>query len=252
MQRSEELRIVAIVQARMGSKRLPGKVLADIEGQPMLARVVERSSRAGTLHEVVVATTLEGEDDSVAALCHDRSYPFSRGHPTDVLDRYLRAAQAHSADVIVRITGDCPLIDAEVIDMTVAALMADPGQVDYASNRIEPTFPIGLDVEVMTIEALKRAEREGQELHQREHVTPYFYENPDKFNIVSVTSGADHGRLRWTVDTEEDLKFVRAIYSRFDGSSVFGWKDVLSLLGKEPDLSSINAHVRQKSYREVG
>lgn len=235
----------------MASVRLPGKVLADIQGQPMLARVVERSRSAKSLDEVVVATTVDHADDPIADLCLERLYPLSRGHQTDVLDRYVRTAAAHAAEVVVRITGDCPLIDADVIDMTVGAFMEAPSRVDYASNRIERTFPIGLDVEVMTMEALRRAEREGQALRQREHVTPYIYENPDKFNIVSVTSGAEHGKLRWTVDAEEDLTFVREIYSRFDGRTDFGWKQVLSLLEREPDLRSINAHVRQKSYREV-
>jgi spore coat polysaccharide biosynthesis protein SpsF len=236
----------------MGSERLPGKVLADIEGRPMLCHVVERSRRAELLNEVVVATTLEAEDDAIAELCLEREYPFSRGHPNDVLDRYLRTAQAHSAEVIVRITGDCPLMDPEIIEDTVIAFLGETNRPDYASNRLERNLPIGLDVEVASFGALERAAAEAKEPHQREHVTPYFYENPDKFKIISVLSGLDLGNLRWTVDTQEDLIFVRQVYQRLGASGDFGWREVLALIEREPELPLINAHIAQKNYREAG
>jgi len=246
-----DLRTVSIIQARMGSTRLPGKVLVDIEGEPMLVRVVERAKRAETLQTVVVATTVEPQDDVVAALCVERGYQYERGHPTDVLTRYLNVTHKYRADVIVRLTGDCPLIDPEVIDYTVTLFLNSEPRVDYASNRIIRTYPIGLDVEVMTMGALERAGLEAKELYQREHVTPYLYEEPGRFRVVSVESGGDYGRLRWTVDTAEDLAFVREIYARFNGQDNFGWRDVLALLEKEPELIAINTHVRQKGLREA-
>lgn len=244
--------VVAVIQARMGSTRLPGKVLADIEGQPMLARVVERARRARNVERTVVATTTDPADEPVVALCAARGYEFTRGHPTDVLDRYLQAARETAAQVVVRITADCPLIDPEVVDRTVEAFLAAWPEVDYASNRIVRTYPIGLDVEVVRREALERAAVEAREPYHREHVTPYFYEAPGRFRVVSVEAGGDYGRLRWTVDTPEDLAFVREVYRRFGGRDDFGWREVLDLLAREPDLIAINAHVRQKGYREVG
>ncbi len=244
--------VVAIIQARMGSTRLPGKVLADIEGQPMLAWVVERARRARKVERTVVATTTDAGDDPVVALCAARGYACTRGHPTDVLDRYLQAAREAGAQVVVRITADCPLIDPEVVDRTVEAFLAAWPGVDYASNRIVRTYPIGLDVEVVRREALERAAVEAREPYQREHVTPYLYESPGRFRVVSVEAEDDYGHLRWTVDTPEDLAFVRQVYRRFGGRADFGWREVLDLLAREPDLIAINAHVRQKGYREVG
>jgi len=250
--RADHSPVIAIVQARMGSTRLPGKVLAHLAGRPMLERVVERARRASTLDEVVVATTVLAEDEPIAVFCAEQGYPCFRGHPSDVLDRYAQAAQARRGRTIVRLTADCPFIDPQVMDRTVTAyLQADP-PVDYASNRLTRTFPIGLDVEVMSIGALTRAWKEADQPYQREHVTPYFYEVPDRFGIASVESGGDFGSYRWTVDTAEDLEFARQIYSRFGGRDDFGWREVLAVLQAEPQLLTLNAHVRQKDFREVG
>lgn len=251
MKGASEQQIFAIIQARMGSQRLPGKVLADIQGEPMIARVVERTRRASCLNGVIVATTIDPTDDEVAALCQARGYAAIRGHATDVLDRYVQAARAHDVDIIVRVTGDCPLIDPAVVDRTVAAFLASDPPADYASNRIVPTYPIGLDVEVFTRQALLRAYAEATVKYQREHVTPYFYESPGRFRVVSVESGGDFGGHRWTVDTPEDLQFVREVFIRMQGREDFGWQDVLHLLDEEPELAQINAHIRQRTYLEA-
>ena len=240
-------RILAIIQARMGSSRLPGKVLADIQGQPMLWRVIERVRVTTTVNDIVVATTTELADDVIASFCGEHGVNFFRGSGSDVLDRYYRTACRYEAQAIVRITSDCPLIDPEIIDQTVRAYSA--AQPDYASNTVARTYPRGLDTEVLTFTALESAWSEARESYQRAHVTPYLYENPSRFRIVSVTGDKDYSSHRWTVDTEQDLEFVRAIYSRGQGKE-FRLRDVLRMIEHEPHLSEINRSVVQKSLLE--
>jgi len=237
----------------MASSRLPGKVLEDIGGQPMLVRVVERVRRARMVHAVGVATTDNPGDDPIAALCAERGYPVYRGSQFDVLDRYYRAAQLFGADVVVRVTADCPVIDPDVIDLTVSALFNE--EVDFAANRLPPpwkrTYPIGLDTEVVRFAGLERAWKEADQKYQREHVMPYFYDQEGRFQIRVVNTDPDHGSLRWTVDTPEDLELLRKIYARFDNRDDFSWLDVLALFQREPDLAAINAGVRHKFGKEV-
>lgn len=257
---------VAIIQARMASSRLPDKVLLDIGGEPMLARVYQRTQRARWVDQVVVATTTDPGDDPITELCAARTYPYVRGSTTDVLDRYYQAARKFDADVIVRITADCPLIDPEVIDVTVAALygrksadldrMSDDRPLrDFAANRLPPpwkrTYPIGLDTEVCTFEALEKAWEEADQPHQREHVMPYLYEEEGRFRVVVVNHEPDLGSLRWTVDTAEDLELVRQLFTRFGNRDDFSWQDVLALFEAEPDLAAINAEVPHKDVFEV-
>jgi spore coat polysaccharide biosynthesis protein SpsF len=242
------VKVVAIVQARMGSTRLPGKVLKEIDGETMLARVVSRLRRATLLDEIVVATTDGAADDAIVAECRRRSIAVFRGDERDVLDRYFRAAQLTKADVVVRITADCPLIDPEVVDKTIQAFL--DGQPDYASNTIVRTYPRGLDTEVMSIRALERAWSLAHQPHEREHVTPYIYEHPAEFKIVPVTAEGDYSHHRWTVDTTDDLEFVRAIYHHLQSNVEFRGPDVLALLESEPELLEINRSVAQKDMRE--
>jgi spore coat polysaccharide biosynthesis protein SpsF len=242
------MRVVAIIQARMGSSRLPRKALRDIGGATMLARVVHRARRASLLSEVVVATTVEPEDEAIVTECDRLGTRVFRGSEDDVLDRFYRAAMTFKAEAVVRITSDCPLIDSSVIDAVVRAFSDETP--DYASNSLTRTYPRGLDVEVMTIEALARAAREATEQYQRAHVTPYIYQRPDLFRLLPITEAADYSDLRWTVDTEEDLKLVRAIYERFGNDDSFGWRDVLALLADEPSLNEMNRDVQQKSLEE--
>lgn len=246
--------IIAIVQARMASTRLPGKVLADIAGQPMLARVVVRAQRSKLIDRLVVATSIESKDDPIVELCEQMEFEYSRGSALDVLDRCFQAARAFEANTIVRLTADCPLIDPDVIDQTIEAFFAAEPPADFATNRLpwERTFPIGLDVEVCTMEALETAWREADEQHQREHVMPFLYEKPDRFRILHVRNDEDYGHMRWTVDTVDDLAFVREIYKRFRSRDDFNWREILELLEKEPELAQINAHVQHKSHLDVG
>jgi spore coat polysaccharide biosynthesis protein SpsF len=240
------MKTVAIVQARMGSTRLPGKVLQDLAGEPMLARVVNRTCRAKTLQEVVIATTTNTVDDVIVKLCEARGWSWFRGSEEDVLDRYYHAAKKYQADFIVRITSDCPLIDPEVIDHVVQEFLERQPEVDYASNTWpRRTFPRGLDTEVMRMDVLERAWREDRNPAWREHVTPYIYRNPDRFRIHNVVSPVDYSAMRWTVDTQEDLAFVRQIYNYF-GHDRFSWREVLKVLEEHPEWVEINRYVQQK------
>ncbi|MCW8138889.1 MAG: glycosyltransferase family protein [Planctomycetota bacterium] len=239
------MRTVAIIQARLGSSRLPGKVLMDIAGRPMLERVVERARRAITLDEVVVATTTEPADEQIVALAADRGWRAYRGSQEDVLDRYVQVARAVAADVVVRITSDCPLIDPGVIDQVVRGRAE--GGADYCSNGLgRRTFPRGLDVEALTREALERADREATRAHEREHVTPYLYERAGRFVLRGVESPDDHSHHRWTVDTPEDLALVRGVYEGLGSDGPASWREVLEVLQRRPELVTLNAHVRQK------
>ncbi len=180
------MKVVAIIQARMGSTRLPGKVLQDLAGEPMLARVVNRAWQAELLDDVVVATTTQSTDDAIAHLCAEHDWLCFRGSEEDVLDRYYRSALAHQADVIVRITSDCPLIEPEIIDRVAQEFLERQPEIDYAYNGLSRrTFPRGLDTEVMRFDVLKRAWHEDLNSTWREHVTPYIYRNPDLFRIHS-------------------------------------------------------------------
>jgi len=263
----------------MGSSRLPGKVLLDIAGQPMLVHVVERTRLAQTVSQVIVATTTDPADDPVAALCAQRGFPCFRGSIFDVLDRYYQAARQYQAMTIVRITADCPLIDPMVVDRTVKAFFgevsasdrllsagADAGDrpqhaehqrfdpFDFAANRLPlpwgRTYPIGLDTEVCSFDGLKTVWEQAAEQHQREHVMPFFYDHLERFRLVLVNHEKDYGYLRWTVDTAEDLELVRQIFANFPHRSDFSWLEVLELFELQPELAGINARVQSKDYRQ--
>jgi spore coat polysaccharide biosynthesis protein SpsF len=244
------LKIVAIVQARMGSTRLPGKVMKDIGGESMLARVVGRLRRARLINEVLIATTDMAADDAIVTECRKCQVPVSRGDEKDVLDRYFRAAQLSKAEIVVRITSDCPLIDPEITDKTIAAFIE--ARPDYASNIMQRTYPRGLDTEVMPVATLEKAWRQARKPYEREHVTPYIYEHPDEFKLVSVTGEQDYSSFRWTVDTPEDLEFVRAVYQKLTPEGAFSWRDVLALLQREPELVELNRSVQQKAVHGAG
>jgi len=211
----------------------------------MVACVMNRTSEAKALDDTIVATTTEPADDIIVDLCKERAWSFFRGSEDDVLDRYYRAALAFKADVIVRITSDCPLIDSEIVDLVISEFSTYYPEVEYVSNTLVRTFPRGLDVEVMSFEALKKAWQEDHNPAWREHVTPYIYRNPEKFKIRNVVNDIDYSFMRWTVDTVEDLTFVRKIYDHFQDES-FKWKDVIQLLELHPDWTEINRYVQQK------
>ncbi|MFC2027887.1 cytidylyltransferase domain-containing protein [Chloroflexota bacterium] len=243
--KSEEVKTVAIIQARMGSTRLPEKVLKDLAGQTVLERVINRAFRAKVLNTVVVATTTKPSDDAIIRLCQEKDWRYFRGSEEDVLDRYYKAALENEADVVVRITSDCPLIEPKIIEQLVAEFMSHYSEVAYVSNTRARTFPLGLDAEVMSFHALERAWNEDDNPAWREHVTPYILRHPEKFRIRDVTAESDYSYMRWTVDTAEDLAFVRKIYDHFPDDT-FSWEDVLRVLEMNPDWLKINQHVQQK------
>jgi spore coat polysaccharide biosynthesis protein SpsF len=242
------MKVVAIVQARMASTRLPGKVLLDLAGRTMLARVVRRVRRAAGIDEVVVATTGALGDEGIVEECRRLKVACFRGSEPDVLDRYYGAAAAHQAGVVVRITADCPLIDPGETGRVIRAFVG--GQPDYASNILHRTYPRGLDTEVISAATLARAWREAGEPYQRTHVTPYIYQHPQRFRLLSVTGEEDLSVHRWTVDSPDDLELVRAIYLRMSGEDTFSWRDLLRLLEDQPWLGELNRHVRQKQLVE--
>jgi spore coat polysaccharide biosynthesis protein SpsF len=236
---------IAIIQARMGSSRLPGKVLMDLGGETVLARVVRRLRHSQQITKIVVATTSAPGDGVIVRECDRLQVSCFRGSERDVLGRYYQAAHENAADTVVRVTSDCPLIDATLVDETVVVFKNQGA--DYASNVFPRTYPRGLDTEVFTVAALDRAWSEAREPHQREHVTPYLYEHPRIFKLASLSGAADYSRYRWTLDTREDLELLHAIYSRFDGRDDFSWQEVLRLMESEPELAELNSRVLQQS-----
>lgn len=244
-------RTVVLVQARVGSTRLPGKVLAEICGRTMLERVVLRAQQAARPDEVAVATTTKTEDDAVVNEAARLGVRATRGDAEDVLDRFARAAEELSADVVVRVTADCPFLDPGVLDSVVSAFAQSDPPADLASNVIERTYPRGLDVEVVLASALQIADREARLPHQRSHVTPYLYERPERFRLVSVRGDGDFAGERWTVDTSEDLQFARELCSRLPDPDRSSWSDALAVLDSEPQLRAINAGIHQKTAFET-
>ena len=240
------MKTVAIIQARMGSTRLPGKVLMPLAGEPMLARVVNRTKRAKTINDVVVATTELPQDDVLGDLCASRGWNCFRGSENDVLDRYYQGARVFQADVIVRITSDCPLIDPMVIDDCVRSFLAPP-EVDYVSNTLPArTFPRGLDTEVFGVRLLEKLWSEDKNPQTREHVTLSLHKNLNLFRTRGRTSNQDLSGWRWTVDTPEDLELVSKIFDHFQNDS-FSWQEAARLIADRPNWQTINAQVTQKS-----
>jgi spore coat polysaccharide biosynthesis protein SpsF (cytidylyltransferase family) len=242
------MKITAIVQARMGSTRLPGKVLMDLGGLPALSRVIRRLQRATLVNEVAVATTVSAKDDDIVNACNELGVRCFRGSEQDVLNRYLRAAKKFQADAIVRITSDCPLIDPQLVDDVIRVFMDQ--HADYACNVIPRTYPRGLDAEVFSNSALTKASEIADQPYQREHVTPLLYERRDLFRVASTRGEKDFSRHRWTLDTPEDLRLIREIYSALANRDDFGWREALEVVERSPELAGLNAHVRQKLVRE--
>lgn len=242
-------KVVAIVQARVGSTRLPKKVLKRILGKPMLWHVINRLKKAKLIDEIVVATTQREEDELIVRLSDESGVKSFAGSEEDVLDRYYQAAKTHKADVIVRITADCPLIDPHVVDRVVKHFL--DGDFDYVSNTcVEPwaackqTYPDGLDTEVFSFNVLKNAWKEAKMQSEREHVTPYIWKQPDVFKIGRVQYSKDLSHMRWSVDYEKDLRFVREVYRRlYKKGGFFNMEDVLTLLSKYPELMEINSEI---------
>lgn len=245
------MRKLAIVQARMNSTRLPGKVLERIKGKPLLAYQLERVLRSRLIDRIVVATTWHPIDNAVVSLCHSMGIAVYRGSETDVLDRYEQTAQTYQADVIIRLTGDCPLIDPEVIDLIVQHFLDNYSRFDYVSNTIKRSYPRGMDTEVFKREALRRAHQEARGNEEREHVTPYIYRHPELFQIANVTCEHDISHHRWTVDTGKDLQLIcRILESLYYEKPDFSLQHILALLERHPDWMKLNQDVEQKPLHE--
>ncbi|MFN2448651.1 MAG: cytidylyltransferase domain-containing protein [Candidatus Baltobacteraceae bacterium] len=246
------MKAVAIIQARMGSTRLPGKVLKPLAKTTVLGCVVDRLKASRKLHAVVVATSSDREDDAVVHACKALGVAAVRGSAQDVLARLTHAARSSAADTVVRITADCPLIDGTLVDDMLAEFSIR--SCDYLSNTLVRTYPRGLDAEIFTFEALARADREASRPYEREHVTPYLYQHPRLFRLHPYvdSSGADRSNMRWTLDTAQDYTFVQAVFAAipFRSPRDVTTRGVLALLRAHPSIAQINAGVRQKHLGE--
>jgi spore coat polysaccharide biosynthesis protein SpsF len=238
------MNIVTLIQARRGSTRLPDKVLKEILGKPVLWRQIERMQASRLKGELVVITTKELQDDVIEELCRAAHIHCYRGHSTDLLDRHYQAARQFGADAVVKIPSDCPLIDPQIIDHVLQYYISHSTQYDYVSNLHPASWPDGNDVEIMSMQAMETSWKEASKDFEREHTTPYIWENPEKFRIGSVVwdAGKDYSTShRWTLDYPEDLAFIQKVYEElYPSNSLFTLEDILQLLQKKPDIASIN------------
>ncbi len=242
------MKAVAIVQARMSSTRLPGKVLADICGQPLIKRLIDRVKSTPGVDLVVVATTIEPADDVLSTWCAENSLLVFRGSVDDVLDRFWQCAKTYKAEFIVRVTADDPLKDPEIIK-TALELCASAPEVAYASNTLQPTYPEGLDIEVVRYAALERAANEATLPSEREHVMPYIWKHPDRFELRSFSMKPDLSHWRWTVDKPADLEMIRQIFTQFSDQPLVGYREVISWLNDHPEILAINTGtIRNEGY----
>jgi glutamate-1-semialdehyde 2,1-aminomutase len=243
------LKVVAIVQARMGSTRFPDKVMRRIGAVPMIGLLLQRLARATRVQQIVLATSRDPRNAALAAYVRELGYEVHQGSENDVLERYYGAAAQAGADAVVRITGDCPLIDPALVDEVIAGFMASG--VDYASNTLLPTYPDGLDVEVFSFEALAIAMRDARALHDREHVTPYIRQT-DRFRKLNCPHSADRSAERWTVDEPEDFQVIEAVFAHFHPRTDFSWQEVLDLQRVQPALFAANLHLMRNEGASMG
>ena len=239
-------KLVAVVQSRMGSTRLPGKVMKEICGKPMLLLMLERLSQAKLIDEIVVATTTNSNDDVIFELAKKNGYNVFRGSEFDCLDRHYRVAIEYNAAYIAKITPDCPLIDPQIVDKVLDYFLKNVNNYDYVSNAHPPSWPDGLDLEVFHVATLEKAYREATESSHREHTTTYIWSNPEKFRIGNVVNPDGRNLFmshRWTVDFPEDFEFVKKIYEDLYNNKIFLMEEILLLLEKRPDISKINSHL---------
>lgn len=234
----------AIIQARMGSTRLPGKMLMDIVGKPVIQHVCERLKKAKMIDEIWLATANDKINDRLAKWAFKNKIPCFRGSENDVLDRYYQTALKADADVVVRITGDCPLLDFMIVDRIIREFKK--GDYDYVCNTLPPTYPDGLDVEVFSFSALKKAWKEAKLKSEREHVTIYIKKHPELFKIKNISNEADLSHYRWTLDTKEDLDLIRLIAGECQKKKEFcGLKEILKITNEHPDWLKINQHYQR-------
>jgi spore coat polysaccharide biosynthesis protein SpsF len=243
------MKTIAIIQARMASTRLPGKVLSDIAGEPMLARIIQRVSATPAIDQIMVATTTTPEDDILANWVTEvAALTCFRGEENDVLDRFYQCAMCHQGDLIVRVTADDPLKDPMIIQKAINFFDVIPS-LDYCSNTVRPTYPEGLDIEVFSYSALERAWRESTLPSEREHVTPYIWKNASRFNVINFEHSRNLSDWRWTVDKPNDLEFMNRIFEHFRGQPLVSFQEVIEHIEMNPALFSINAGtIRNEGY----
>lgn len=238
-------RVVTIVQARKGSSRLPGKVMMSVLGEPILFRQIERMQQARLIGTLVVATTREEKDDVIEELCHQHGWPCYRGDSNDLLDRHYQAAMLHQADAVVKIPSDCPLIDPAVIDRVIGYYLEHNGQYDFVSNLHPASYPDGNDVEIMSMDTLRAAWQQASRPMEREHTTPYIWENPDRFRLANLSweTGLDYSMShRFTLDYQEDYDFICRVYEElYPANPRFTLSDILCLLENKPEIYEINS-----------
>ncbi len=245
--------IIAIIQARFGSTRLPGKIFKDLSGKPVLWHVVNRLSYSKLCNKVIVATTTEIEDDQTENFCVEHNIPYYRGSSDNVLSRYYETAKVFGAEIVIRITSDCPLIDPIILDKMIDDFLITnkSEQLDYLSNSIVRTYPRGLDVEIFSFEALDKTYKQATLPYEFEHVTPYIYQHPDLFKLKNFANDKNLSFHRWTVDTSEDFSLIKKIYDElYIPGKIFLLNDILKLFDKNPELIKINQNIKQKSLRE--
>ncbi|PZM67284.1 cytidylyltransferase domain-containing protein [Paenibacillus dendritiformis] len=242
-------RVVAIVQARMGSSRLPGKVLKPLIDHSVLGHVILRLKAVNSINEIIIATTQNPEDDSIISECNKYNVPVYRGSTENVLSRYYEAAQKFNADIVVRVTSDCPLVDPGITGNIIKYFFEL--DADYVSNKLIETFPRGLDTEVFTMSSLEKAYEGAYNDIHREHVTPYLYLHPDKFKLFNYSCEKDYSAYRWTLDTNEDYQLIELIYKiLYEPNKIFTWLEIIHLMEDYPELKKINSHVKQKQLGE--
>ena len=239
--------IVTIMQVRMTSSRLPGKVLMPLLGEPVFIRQLERMQGSKLIGKIIVATTTQIEDDPIEKICLEKGIDCFRGHPTDLLDRHYQAAKLYGADVVLKIPSDCPLIDPRIIDRTIGYYLDNRDQFDFVSNLHPATFPDGNDVEIMPFEMLERACKDAKLELEREHTTPYFWERPEIFRIgnIAMEDGSDLSLIhRWTIDYKEDYDFIKKVYEElYPKNPLFSLEEILELLKKHPEIYQINSEL---------
>ncbi|MBN1057660.1 acylneuraminate cytidylyltransferase [Clostridium botulinum] len=245
------MKVVCIIQARMGSSRLPGKVLKSICDKTILEHDINRVKLSSNIHEIVVATTTNCEDDRIVEEAKRLGVNYFRGSEKDVLSRYYFAAKKSNADIVIRITSDCPCLDYKILSNMINMYLDKSSNVDYMNNTIERTYPRGYDIEIFSFAALEKAFINAKEDYEREHVTPYLYDLNNKFRILSYKNSKDYSKYRVTLDTEEDFKVIKAIYQElYTSNEYFLLEDVIKYLERNPQIVKINESIEQKKLGE--
>ena len=241
------MKVVAIIQARMGSTRLPGKIMKEVLNKSLLEYQIERVKRAKFIDEIVIATTTAESEKPIINLCEKLSIKYFRGSEADVLSRYYKAAKTFEADVVVRMTSDCPLIDPDIIDQVVQYYIDNVDKFDYVSNTIKRTFPRGMDVSVFSFKTLNNVYNVATDSVDREHVTRYIYNNPKKYRLGYVINSIDVSNHRWTVDTIEDFNLIsKMLKELYPQNRKFTMEDCIVLLNRKPEWKKINSDIEQK------